>query len=563
MLKPKLFTCLKDYNRDMFFKDVIAGIIVAIIALPLSIALAIASGVSPEKGLITACIGGFFVSLLGGSRVQIGGPTGAFVVIVSGIVYEYGLDGLIISTMMAGAILVFMGLFRLGDLIKFIPYPVTTGFTSGIAVVIFSTQINDFMGLGIEKVPSEFLGKWGSYIHNIGHVNWMALAVGLVTMGIIVLWPKVNAKIPGAFVALILTTFAALFMGLNIATIETQFGTISGAIPMPSMPVISLDIIKALFMPAVAIALLGSIESLLSAVIADGMIGGNHRSNMELVGQGVANMASALFGGIPVTGAIARTAANVKNGGRTPVAGIVHAITVFLMLIILMPYIKYVPMASLAGILIIVAYNMVEWDSFRELNKCPKSDALVFLATFFLTVVFDLVVAIEVGMILSAFLFMKRMSDVTDCHYTIGSEENSCDKFGFLNGAVISPEIGIYEINGPFFFGAADKFLNTVKSIEKPPRILILKMTHVPVIDATGYAALNRLYEKCEKYDMQIIIGDLQTKTYDILERYGFVEQVGRESICHDMKAALDKANGLLDHDDSKGSPCVLRPELS
>lgn len=549
MFLPKLFTCLKEYNKQMFYKDVIAGIVVAIIALPLSIALAIASGVSPEKGLITAIIGGFIVSFLGGSRVQIGGPTGAFVVIVLGIITKYGIEGLIISTLMAGVIMILMGLFKLGDMIKFIPYPITTGFTSGIAVIIFSTQIKDFFGLRMDHVPSEFLEKWLAYFENIGNLNYTAFLLGIVTVLIIVLWPKINKKIPGAFVAIIVTTLMAFIFKFDIATIETQFGEISGSIPMPSIPHVNFDMIRELFMSAVAIALLGCIESLLSAVIADGMIGGNHRSNMELVGQGVANICSALFGGIPVTGAIARTAANVKNGGRTPIAGMVHAITLFIMMLVLMPYVKYIPMASLAGILIMVAYNMGEWDEFKELRKAPKGDAVVFLTTFLLTILFDLVVAIEIGMVLAVFLFMKRMADVTQCKYITGEEEEINDSIGYLNGRKISPKIDIYEINGPFFFGAADKFIKVIKSIKKPPRVLILKMTNVPVIDATGYSALMRFYDICTKYHMDILIVELQEDPYKTLANYGFIKDIGENHICANLDEALEKANLIIEEE--------------
>ena len=546
MLVPKLFTCLKSYNKKMFFNDVTAGIVVAIIALPLSIALAIASGVSPEKGIITAIIGGFFVSLLGGSRVQIGGPTGAFVVIVLGIITEFGIDGLIVATIMAGVLLIIMGLLKLGNMIKFIPYPITTGFTSGIAIIIFSTQIKDFFGLTINEVPGEFIAKWSCYFKNLNTLNISALIVGLMTILIIALWPKINKKIPGAFIAIIVTTITTVAMDLDISTIQTQFGEISGKIPMPTVPNISVSMIKSLFMPAVAIAILGSVESLLSAVVSDGMIGGNHRSNMEIVAQGVANIASGLFGGIPVTGAIARTAANVKNGGRTPIAGIVHSITLLLMMIILMPYVKYIPMASLAGILIVVSYNMGEWEEFTQLRKCPKSDAIVFLITFILTIIFDLVVAIEIGMVLAAFLFMKRMADITKCTYLMGNDDGINDTMG-IAGEVNNPsEIDIYEINGPFFFGAADKFISTVKPIEKTPKVLILKMTSVPVIDATGYSALIRLYKMCEEAGTKVLIAGLQKEVCETLDNYGFISMIGKDSICEDVNEGIKKGQEMI-----------------
>jgi len=546
MFIPKLFTCLKDYNKDMFFKDFVAGLVVAIIALPLSIALAIASGVSPEKGLITAIIGGFIVSLLGGSRVQIGGPTGAFVVIVLGIMSKYGLEGLIIATFMAGIIMILMGLFKMGNMIKYIPYPITTGFTSGIAVIIFSSQIKDFFGLTIDYVPGDFFAKWHVYLSHMRHINLTALGVGLATVGIIVYWPKVNKKVPGAFVAILVTTLVAFIFKLDLPTIESQFGQISSSIPAPSIPDLSLNMVRELFMSAVAIALLGCIESLLSAVVADGMIGGNHRSNMELVGQGVANIGSALFGGIPVTGAIARTAANVKNGGRTPVAGMVHAVTLFFMMLILMPYVKYIPMASLAGILIVVAYNMGEWDEFKSLKSAPKSDCLVFLTTFSLTIVFDLIVAIEIGMVLAAFLFMKRMADVTKCDYISGRDRGLHDSFGHFMGKKTSSEIDVYEVTGPFFFGAADKFIKVIKSVQQAPKVLILKLTHVPVIDATGYAALLRFQEICDKHKIQLLVVGLQDDPLETLEKYGFIDLVGREHVYPNLNQALIRAKSLV-----------------
>lgn len=538
VITPKLFTCLKGYTKEKMYKDIIAGIIVAVIALPLSIALAIASGVSPEKGLITAIVGGFFVSLLGGSRVQIGGPTGAFVVIVLGILSKYGLEGLVISTFMAGVLLVFMGLVGFGSMVKFIPYPITTGFTSGIAIIIFSTQIKDFLGLEISNIPSEFIAKWHVYLSNLNKINYQALFIGVLTIAIIMYWPKINQKIPGTLIAIIVSTILAKMFHIDIATIETQFGEISGSIPVPSFPHISMDIVRELAMPSIAIALLGSIESLLSAVVADGMIGGNHRSNAELVGQGIANMASSLFGGIPVTGAIARTAANIKNGGRTPISGIVHSVSLLLMMLVLMPYVKFIPMASLAGILIVVSYNMGEWDEFKVLTKCPKSDALVFIATFALTLIFDLVVAIEVGMILSIFLFMKRMIDVAECTHIIDYKDKYGDILDF-DSQNSDSEIAIYKINGPFFFGAADKFMNIISSIEKPPKTLIIKMKDVPVIDATGYYALNRLYQKSISVGTRVILTGLNHDVYKTLDRYGFLEIIGDDNVFENLKDAI------------------------
>ncbi|QZY55278.1 SulP family inorganic anion transporter [Crassaminicella profunda] len=543
---PKLFTCLRDYNKEQFLKDFAAGIIVAIIALPLSIALAIASGVSPEKGLITAIIGGFFVSLLGGSRVQIGGPTGAFVVIVYGIVQKYGLSGLTVATVIAGIFLILMGVLKLGSMIKFIPYPITTGFTSGIAIIIFSSQIKDFFGLSMDKVPADFIPKWTAYFGNFHTINGAALLVGALSILIIVLWPKVNKKIPSTLIAIIFVTFISILLKLDVATIGSQFGEISTSLSMPSLPQINLKMIQELIMPGITIALLGSIESLLSAVVADGMIGGNHRSNIELVGQGVANICSSLFGGIPVTGAIARTAANIKNGARTPISGIVHSITLLLMMLILMPYVKFIPMAALAAILMMVAYHMGEWHAFKELSKSPKSDAIILLTTFFLTVIVDLVVAIEVGMVLAAFLFMKRMADVTDFKYLLEDNQIKDDLPIYEN---VSKKIAFYEINGPFFFGAADKFIKVIKEVEHSPQVLILKMKNVPVIDATGYAALKQLYDMNQQSNTELILMEIQELPLRILGNYGFIETLGKDHVCECLDEAIEMANRFIDEE--------------
>ncbi|MCT4606186.1 MAG: sulfate permease [Marinisporobacter sp.] len=540
---PKLFTCLRDYSKEQFLKDFAAGIIVAIIALPLSIALAIASGVSPEKGLITAIIGGFFVSLLGGSRVQIGGPTGAFVVIVYGIIQKYGLSGLTIATIIAGVFLILMGVFKLGSMIKFIPYPITTGFTSGIAVIIFSSQIKDFFGLNMNKVPADFIPKWTAYFENFHTINGEAIMLGGLSILMMSLWPKINKKIPSTLVAIIFVTFISILLKLDVATIGSGFGEISSSLAMPRFPHIDLNMIQELIMPGMTIALLGSIESLLSAVVADGMVGGNHRSNIELVGQGVANIFSSIFGGIPVTGAIARTAANIKNGARTPISGIVHSITLLLMMLILMPYVKFIPMTALAAILMMVAYHMGEWHAFRELSKSPKSDAAILLTTFFLTVLVDLVVAIEVGMVLAAFLFMKRMADVTDFKYLLEDDQIKDDIPSYEN---VSNNIAFYEINGPFFFGAADKFIQVIKEVETSPKVLILKMKNVPVIDATGYAALKQLYDMNQQSGTELILMEIQELPLRILENYGFLEMIGKDHVCEDLDTAIERANRFV-----------------
>jgi SulP family sulfate permease len=538
MLVPKLVTCLKGYTKEQFLRDIVSGIIVAIIALPLSIALAIASGVSPEKGLYTAIFGGFIVSLLGGSRVQIGGPTGAFVVIVYGIVQKYGLDGLIVSTMMAGVFLIIIGFLKLGSFIKFIPSSITTGFTSGIAVVIFSTQIKDLLGLNIKAVPSEFIGKWEAYISKIGTINFSATFIALLTLAIMIAWPKINKKIPGTFVAIIIVTIITSVFKLPINTIGKQFGHISSALPSFTLPKINMQMINELLMPSLTIAILGGVESLLSAVVADGMIGGRHRSNMELIAQGTANIFSAAFGGIPVTGAIARTAANVKNGGRTPVAGIVHSIGLLIILLICMPYVKLIPMSSLAAILVMVSYNMGEWTVFKKVFKAPKSDSLVFIVTFILTIVLDLVVAIGVGVVLASLLFMKKMAEVTEVKYVLDDikdlEDNSLNEY-----KSISENVAIYEITGPFFFGAASKFVSAIREMGQPPKILIVKMTKVPYMDSTAYNSFEMLNEMCTNNNTRLMILDAQEQPMKMLRKYGFVDIIGEENFCSTLDEAM------------------------
>ncbi|MBU3127302.1 STAS domain-containing protein [Clostridium tagluense] len=546
MFVPKLFTCLKTYSKDQFVKDFIAGIIVAIIALPLAIALAIASGVSPEKGIYTAIVGGFIVSLLGGSRVQIGGPTGAFVVIVFGIIEKFGIDGLIVATIMAGFFLIIMGFFKFGGMLKFIPYPITTGFTSGIAVIIFSTQIKDFFGLTMKTVPSDFIPKWCAYFNSFSTLNLQSMLMGVFSLLIIIFWPKINKKIPGTLIAIVLTTIITLLFNLNIETIGSRFGDISSSLPAISLPHTSFAMIKELMLPALTIAILGSIESLLSAVVADGMIGGSHRSNMELVAQGVANICSGLVGGIPVTGAIARTAANVKNGGRTPIAGIVHSLALLMILLVCMPYVKLVPMSSLAAILIIVSYNMGEWEAFQRILKAPKSDAIVLLVTFSLTIFFDLVIAIGIGLLLASLLFMKRMADVSDVRYILDEYEDK-DQIELIDSIKTPENVSLYEINGPFFFGAADKFMHAIREIGIPTKILIVKMSNVPAMDATGYHALEMLYDICKKHHTHLIMLNLQSQPTTVLGKYGFIDALGVENICNNIDEAIERANILLE----------------
>ncbi|WP_051188643.1 SulP family inorganic anion transporter [Proteocatella sphenisci] len=533
-LKPKFFTTIKNYSKEQFMTDLTAGIIVAIIALPLSIALAIASGVTPEKGLHTAIIAGFLISLLGGSRVQIGGPTGAFMVIVYGIVTKFGVNGLIISTIMAGMIMILMGLMKLGNAIKYIPYPITTGFTSGIALTIFSSQINDFLGLGIESIPPEFIGKWSLYMQAISKIDFSTTLIGTTALLIIILWPKINKKIPGALIALIVTSVMVSVFNMDVATIGSKFGELSSKLPVMSIPHLDINQIKLLIPSAFTIAILGSIESLLSAVVSDGMIGGKHRSNMELIAQGVANIASGLFGGIPATGAIARTVANIKNGGRTPVAGMVHALTLLLIMLLFMPLAKMVPLASLAAVLIIVAYNMSEWREFTALFKAPKSDIIVLLVTFVITVLVDLVVAIEIGMVLAAFLFMKRMADVADVQiadFDAGEETDNDlneilpyydnSKFNNLKG------IQVYKINGPFFFGATDKFLDAVNELGYKTNHLIIDMQSVPAIDASALHAFNRLIKTCKKRNIVILISGINQQPLNSLKKSDFHKMIG------------------------------------
>lgn len=545
MFIPKVFSCIKNYDREQFIKDFIAGIIVAIIALPLSIALAIASGVTPEKGLYTAIIGGFFISLLGGSRVQIGGPTGAFVVIVSGIIAKYGVEGLTTATIMAGIILIIMGIFKFGNMIKYIPYTITTGFTSGIAVVIFSTQIKDFLGLTMQEVPSEFLPKWIEYTKHMNTIDYPSLFIGILSLLIIIVWPKINKKIPGTLIAVIFSTLLVYFLNIDIDTIGSRFGELNAGLPTISMPDLSFNTIKELIMPAFTIAVLGAIESLLSAVVADGMIGGNHRSNIELIGQGVANFLSGLFGGIPATGAIARTAANVKNGGRTPVAGMVHAIALLFIMLLFMPYVKLIPMSCLAAILIMVSYNMGEWEAFGRVRIAPKSDAFVFLLTFILTVFLDLVVAIGVGMILSSFLFMQRMIEVSEVNYVLDARESS-ECVSYTNDYNVLKNIVIYEISGPFFFGAADKFVRVIKEVGVPCKVLIVKMGDVPAMDATAFQALKSLYKMCQKNKRRLILVDLKEQPKKVIEKYGFVDKLGLENICDSMENALERAKVFI-----------------
>jgi len=542
-LKPKLFSVMKNYSKEQFLKDVIAGVIVAIIALPLSIALAIASGVNPERGLYTAIIAGFIISFFGGSRVQIGGPTAAFVIIIYGIVAEFGIDGLIIATIMAGIMMVLLGLFRLGSLIKYIPYTITTGFTAGIAVGIFTGQIKDFMGIEMGAMPAEFVGKISAYSEHISSFNMTTLLIGILALTIMILWPKVNKTIPGSLIAIIATTLIVKFASLNVNTIGSMYGTLSAQFPTFAFPKTNFQMISKLIAPAFTIAILASIESLLSCVVSDGMIGSKHRSNIELVAQGLGNIFSGLFGGIPATGAIARTAANVKNGGRTPIAGMVHALTLLLILLLCMPLAALIPMPALASILIVVAYNMSGWRECLSLvKKSPKSDLIVFFTTFLMTVFFDLVIAIEAGMVLAALLFMKRMAEVTNVEgwkYIDEDEEDSNDSDSISLKKVPKNTL-VYEINGPMFFGAADKFMEIVSDISKD--VVIIRMRSVPAMDVSALHSLWNVLRICQKHHIVLIFAHVNEHPMAMLQRSKFDVEVGLENFCPTIDAALERA---------------------
>lgn len=564
MLKPKLFTTLKNYTSKQFLADLSAGTIVGIVALPLAIAFGIASGVTPEKGLITAIIAGFIISFLGGSRVQIGGPTGAFIVIVYGIVQQFGVNGLIIATIMAGIILVVMGFARFGSVIKFIPHPVVVGFTSGIALLIFSTQIKDFFGLSIDKVPSEFFDKWIEYSINFASINYYSFGTAALALFIILIFPKITHKVPGSIVALVLTTAIAQVFNFPLETIGSKFGELPSALPSPVFPQIDFATIKSLIGPATTIAILAAIESLLSAVVADGMIGGRHRSNMELIAQGVANIITPLFGGIPATGAIARTATNIKNGGRTPVAGIVHAIVLLLITLFFGQFAKLIPMATLAAILIVVAYNMSEWRSFVEIFKSPKSDIIVLLTTFGLTVVFDLTIAIQVGMVLAVFLFMRSMAMVTNVGVItreLKDDDEEAVDVNSISNKKVPDDVEVFEINGPFFFGAVSKFRDAIRFIESPPKVLIIRMRNVPAIDGTGIHALEEVYHESIKKGTQLVLSGVHTQPLMALEQSGFLKVVGEQNVLGNIDDALDRTREILGLD-KMGRPLDFEPTV-
>ena len=551
MFVPKSITTLKSYSRSQFRSDLAAGVIVGIVALPLAIAFAIASGVTPDRGLYTAIIAGFLISALGGSRVQIGGPTGAFVVIVYGIVQKYGIDGLIVATIMAGVILVILGIAKLGSAIKFIPHPVVVGFTSGIAVIIFSSQVKDFLGLRMGDLPVDFIPKWRAISSNLDSINAPALAVSLIALLIMVLWPRVSRRIPSPFVALIATTLAVRLLNIPVETIGTRFGAISATLPHPIVPQVSLAQVTALVAPAFTIALLAAVESLLSAVVADGMIGGRHRSNMELIAQGVANIVAPMFGGMPATGAIARTATNVKNGGRTPVAGMVHALTLLLITLFFGRWAALIPLATLAAILVVVSYHMSEWRTFRSELTAPKSDVAVLLTTFSLTVLVDLTVAIEVGMVLAAFLFMRRMAEVTNVsivtrELTDGDNDED-DDLNSVRRREVPRGVEVFEINGPFFFGAAEQFKDTLGQIAKKPKVLIIRLRDVPAIDSTGLHALHELARSCKHDGTLLLLADVHAQPMFALVRSDMLVELGEENLFGNLDDALDRARQYLE----------------
>jgi SulP family sulfate permease len=561
MLVPKVITTLKGYDRAQLTGDLSAGVIVGIVALPLAIAFAIASGVTPDRGLWTAIVAGFLISALGGSRVQIGGPTGAFVVIVYGIVQQYGIDGLIVATIMAGVFLVALGLGKLGGVIKFIPHPVVTGFTSGIAVIIFSSQIKDLLGLKMGAVPADFLEKWGAFAEHIGSFSVPTIGVTALALGIIVAWPKLNTRIPGPFVALIASTVIAQVFHIPVETIGSRFGDIAAAVPHPVVPHITFEQAQRLVRPAFTIALLGAIESLLSAVVADGMIGGRHRSNMELVAQGVANIVTPMFGGIPATGAIARTATNVKNGGRTPVAGMTHALTLLLIVLFFGRWAGLIPLATLGAILVVVAYHMSEWRAFRAELTAPKSDVVVLLVTFGLTVLVDLTVAIEVGMVLAAFLFMRRMAEVTNVKALSRELDDEGDIYATDPNGVrrraVPKDVEIYEINGPFFFGAAETFKDTLGQVGRKPKVLIIRMRNVPAIDSTGMHALKDVVHRTRGDGTLVLISDIHTQPLVALGRSAVIDEIGEENVFGNLDDALDRARQHL------GLPPAAHPDFA
>lgn len=552
--KPKLFTSLKNYKKQDLSADIMAGIIVGIVALPLAIAFGIASGVSPEKGIITAIVAGLIISLLGGSKVQIGGPTGAFIVIIYGIIQQYGIAGLTVATIIAGVLLILLGIFKLGAVIKFIPYPIIVGFTSGIALTIFTTQIADVFGLtfGGEKLPGDFVGKWIMYFQHFDSINWWNTLVSIVSITIIAITPRFSKKIPGSLIAIIVVTIAVYFMKVyggieSIDTIGDRF-IIQSKLPAAVIPELNWNAIRELFPVAITIAVLGAIESLLSATVADGVINDRHDSNTELIAQGVANIASPIFGGIPATGAIARTMTNINNGGKTPVAGLIHAVVLLLILLFFMPLAQYIPMACLAGVLVIVSYNMSGWRTFKALLKNPKSDVTVLFITFLLTVIFDLTVAIEVGLVIACVLFMRRVMETTEISVIKDEIDPNNDTDATLNeeSLTIPKGVEVYEINGPYFFGIATRFEETMAQLGDRPKVRIIRMRKVPFIDSTGIHNLTNLCRMSKRENIHIILSGVNEKVHNVLEKSGFYDLLGEDNICKNINEALEKAEKIV-----------------
>ena len=553
--KPKLFLTLKSYTKEKFIADAMAGLIVGVVALPLAIAFGIASGVSPEQGLITAIIGGFIVSFLGGSNVQIGGPTGAFIIVVFGIVAnpELGISGLAIATILAGIMLMLMGFLKLGTVIKFIPYPIVVGFTSGIALVIFSTQINDLLGLSLNNMPGDFISKWGVYFENIGNVNLIAVGLSILSIFLIIITPKFLKKIPGSLIAILVVTAVAYFLKnhaniTEIKTIGDTFPDLNASVKFAGFAMPSMEKMNLILSAAFTIAMLGGIESLLSATVADGVIGDKHNSNTELIAQGAANIVVPFFGGIPVTGAIARTMTNINNGGRSPVAGIIHAVVLLLIMLFLLPLAKYIPMACLAGVLVIVAYNMSEWRTFRSLLKNSKSDASVLLTTFFLTVIFNLTIAIEIGLLIAMFMFMRRMAEVTKVSVTTDEIDLSQEKEIYHEEEKLALKKGVevYEIDGPFFFGIANKFDAYMKIVGDKPKVRIIRMRKVPFMDSTGLRNLESLFRLSKADDIVIVLSGVNERVRKMLKVSGLSAKIGEENICDHISKAVDKGNSYI-----------------
>lgn len=549
LLEPKILAVLREgYSRKQFYSDLAAGTTVGIVALPLAIAFAIASGVKPEQGLFTAIVGGFVISLLGGSRAQISGPTGAFVVIIYGIVQQHGYEGLAVATLIAGILLMLMGLFRMGALLKFIPYPVTVGFTSAIALIIFSSQLGDFLGFDLVAPPAGFIEKLLVYRQHLSEFNTSAIGIGVLSLVVIAVWPRITHRVPGMLIALFVATIVVKVFQLPVATIGSRFGSVPNHLPLPHIPVMSLSLVKEMFSPAVTIAFLAALESLLAAVVADGMLGTRHRSNMELVAQGAGNIGSILFGGIPATGAIARTATNIKSGGRTPVAGMIHAVVLLLILLFFGKYAALIPMPTLAAILMVVAYNMSEWEEFRDLLRGTKSDSVVLLATFLLTVLIDLTVAIQVGVLMATFLFMQRMANATEVTQVTDTlrdpdEAESRD----ISKLQVPSGVEVFEIYGSLFFGAIERFKDAMRSVEKRPRVLILRMRHVPTVDASGLHSLNELLEATHRRNITLMISAVRPRVRELMDQTGFTKALGPENFCDDIFEALDRARQIID----------------